>query len=368
MLAEIIPKIAGFEKGKENNKYKHRCSNASIGERCIRQAVYNALGYEAKPFGDRFSLVVDDSSWHEELTADWLRKSGYKIDLGQMEIVPFKINDRNLIGKIDGILTDLTGNDYLYEHKAISHFTFAKYENGNQYPSDNICQVVCYLVGLYYVMGKYIPAILLIKNKNTSNYLEYLIEYDDQTDIVKCKLQTLSYEGNRLGAVIEKNEFFIENVLERIKARFELIDEYVSKKEIPQRQYSIEDWQCSYCRYAETCWQGYEEEVKENKTAKVKDFDVELVEYANLTEYVKDKLKSAKEAEKRIEQIEENIKSFMIKNEYQALDTLTNKIILKYGKSNRLDKNLLPLDIIKSATKTSPKIDIKILPKKEKKK
>ena len=57
----------------------------------------------------------------------------------------------------------------------------------------------------------------------------------------------------------------------------------------------------------------------------------------------------------------------MIKNKYQALDTLTNKIILKYGKTSRMDKTLLPLDVIKSATKTTPKIDIKILPKKEEK-
>ena len=126
MLADIIPKIAGMEQ--EKHKYNHRCSAASYGEKCLRQTVYDALGLPAKPFPDRTMLVFNDSSWHEELTADMIRKSAYRLHSEQMEVVAFEVNGVSVKGHIDGIITDMLDEDYHYEHKAINHFTFEHYE------------------------------------------------------------------------------------------------------------------------------------------------------------------------------------------------------------------------------------------------
>ena len=76
MLAEIIPKIAGMEQNEWD--FKPRPSSAGP-ERCIRQMVYHGLGFPSEPLSGRAILVFDDSSWHEELTLDWLRKSAFKI-------------------------------------------------------------------------------------------------------------------------------------------------------------------------------------------------------------------------------------------------------------------------------------------------
>ena len=192
MLIEVIPKISAEQmearqKEKGYGKYKHRCSNAGT-ERCLRMRVYHALGIEPEPFPDRFSLVLDDSSWHEELSADWIRSSVYRLHSTQMKLTTMTINGVEVGGHIDGLITDPDGNDMLWEHKAINHFTFQAYETGDLIPYDYITQCCMYIVGLEKDTGKWLPALLMIKNKNTSQYLEYHIEYDDQTDVTKVNL------------------------------------------------------------------------------------------------------------------------------------------------------------------------------------
>ena len=83
MLAELIPQIAGQDQRKF--KYRPRPSNAGP-ERCIRAMVYSALGIEPKPLPGRSILIMDDSSWHEELSADWINKSVYKLHSRQMGV------------------------------------------------------------------------------------------------------------------------------------------------------------------------------------------------------------------------------------------------------------------------------------------
>ena len=76
MLADLLIKIAGMT-AKPEAEYRPRPSSAGP-ERCLRQLVYKALGTPGKPTGDRFIMVLDDSSWPEELTADWIRKSAFQ--------------------------------------------------------------------------------------------------------------------------------------------------------------------------------------------------------------------------------------------------------------------------------------------------
>ncbi len=83
MIAEVILKVAGFEK--EDYPYRPRPSCAGP-ERCLRSLCYWAQGYKRKKPSDRFYAVMDDSSWHEELTLDFLRKSSFKVHSEQMVV------------------------------------------------------------------------------------------------------------------------------------------------------------------------------------------------------------------------------------------------------------------------------------------
>lgn len=163
MLAELIEKIAGFEV--KESSYYPRPSLAGP-ERCLRQLVYMARGVPSKKKEDRFHLVLDDSSWHEELTLDWLRKSAFKVHSEQLEVecgnVIWQGQPFTLKGHIDAIVTDLMGKDYLLEHKAINHFSFQKYLE-KQYPIDYLTQCCLYIVGLQKLNPEIKDGILLIK-------------------------------------------------------------------------------------------------------------------------------------------------------------------------------------------------------------
>ena len=82
MLAEILPKIAQME----YKEYDFRPRPSMAGpERCSRQMVFHGMGVSRSPMPGRAVMVFDDSSWHEELTADWLRKTAYKLHSQQKE-------------------------------------------------------------------------------------------------------------------------------------------------------------------------------------------------------------------------------------------------------------------------------------------
>ena len=84
MLADLIPKLAVMG-AKPEQPYRPRPSSAGP-ERCIRQMVFHGLKIPRDPLPGRALLFFDDSSWHEELTADWLRTSAYKVHSEQMEV------------------------------------------------------------------------------------------------------------------------------------------------------------------------------------------------------------------------------------------------------------------------------------------
>ncbi|HRR41345.1 MAG TPA: hypothetical protein P5244_08950 [Syntrophales bacterium] len=254
MIAEIIPKIAG-QFAEEEQGYHPRPSMAGP-ERCIRQMVYHALGIERRPFPGRALLVFDDGRWHEELSLDWLRKSAFQVNSEQMLInISFPGFGLSLIGHIDALLTDILGNDYLLEHKAINHFTFQRYWDG-QLPLDYITQVCLYLRGLQAVNPELRRAILLIKNKNTAAYLEFLIEYDQSTDLALIiEMTDSSGEKKTLDAKIE-------NICRDAFTKFQTVEDYCKKRTLPKRQYFIDDWHCDYCGWAAACWENYKEEFK----------------------------------------------------------------------------------------------------------
>lgn len=276
MLAEIIPAMAEqFEQ--EESHFSYRPSIMGP-ERCRRQLVYFGLGFERKPLPGRSLLVFDDSNWHEQLTLDRLRRSAYHFHSEQLhvnvptgfawlperkcttiidgkecgQIIPFGC----VAGHIDGLFTDVLGVDRLFEHKAINHFTFGKYWAG-EIPWDYMVQCCDYILGLQEIAPGLREFVLLIKNKNTSAFMEFRCSYDITADTVTIIDRTYS-----TGEVVEMN-VVQEGIL---KAAFEkMVDVFmrISGKHLPKREYSFDSWRCEYCGYVMTCYENYEQEFKE---------------------------------------------------------------------------------------------------------
>jgi hypothetical protein len=250
MLADIIVKVAGFEK-EESSKYYPRPSLAGP-ERCIRQMVYwGSNTPKDKEISDRLMMTIDDSVWHEELTADWLRKSAYQFSSEQMEV----ITDVGK-GHIDGILTDILMQDYLYEHKALSHFTFVRYWSG-EWPLDYTTQICLYNKALRKLNPQITTSVMLIKNKNTAQYIDYKIFYDSEKDTA-CILEITHSNGQR--KIGDPYLFTIENIISDAVKKFQAVDEHIRNKTLPDRQYEMDHWRCAYCQWSETCWADYEKE------------------------------------------------------------------------------------------------------------
>jgi len=337
MLAEILHKVAEFD-SEENHPYHPRPSLAGP-QRCIRSLDYYAQGYERKPFPGRFITVLDDSSWHEQLIKDWIRKSAYAVHSEQMEVNCGTVNGHPIKGHIDGIITDMLGVDRLLEIKAISHFGFQEIWAGNL-PLDYITQTFLYLKGLEEINPDINQAVLLIKNKNQSQYLDLLLR-SYPGDVGVAVGMTLS-TGER-----KEIYYVINGVTQSALDRFEEIEEYRSLKKLHDRQYERSHWRCQYCQYGAICWENYEEE-----------FEARLEE-GTLPEDISDGLKYYLELNGHISQMEkekEAIRSSVLaallsQNAKKA--TLNEYVVtVRLQPRTSLDKEA-PEELLKRCTKTT---------------
>jgi len=257
MLADIILKVAKEEGflGVGEQPYRPRPSLAGP-ERCIRQMVYYAMGFPKAPLPGRAIMIFSDSSFHEDLTADWIRKSAYKFHSDQMKV---NLPDPLSTGSIDGIITDtiVTGFDYLYEHKGISHFSFQNYWNGNELPLDYFSQVALYSWGLMREIDTLNGFCLLMKNKNTAQYMEYLGKYDKEKDVLSVNEKVHSGQPEKIELNIE-----LKDIIKNCVDKFNKVENYVECKTLPKRQYDMDHWRCQYCGWYETCYENYREELE----------------------------------------------------------------------------------------------------------
>lgn len=248
MIADIILKVAA-ESRDEDHAYRRRPSSAGP-ERCIRAMVYHARGEEAQPLPGRAVLIFDDSSWHEELTADWIQKTAFHLHSRQLK-VSTPVGD----GKIDGVVTDLMQVDRVWEHKALNHFSFERIWNGD-WPLDYFTQTALYIVGVQKINPEIRQAIFLVKNKNTAQFMEFILDYEKDTDTLTVTEATRS-DGEK----IEKPDFKIEKVTQAAVEKFDAVDASVGSGALPDRPFEFgTTFPCGYCRYSKTCWSGYEKE------------------------------------------------------------------------------------------------------------
>lgn len=333
MLADLIIKIAGMEAKKEA-EYRPRPSSAGP-ERCLRQLVYRAQGITGKPIGNRFIMVLDDSSWHEELTADWIRKSAFQLLDQQKRVICGTTTHRGktyeVVGHIDGLIRDMAGVDRLWEHKAVNHFSFERMLRG-EYPLDYLTQCVLYLTGLNIKEG-----VLLVKNKNTSAYLEFLLSYCRGGDVLTI-LHVMGSDGTYLSGPVE-----IPGLYQNAFKRFELVEAYRAAGKLPPRQYDrTSDWQCSYCQYYEVCYEGYEQEFSPD-TVPLDDAALAAAE-----EY-KEVTASLNSLEKRKESLRKSLKDFLISKSAAKARGNGTLVSLSFQKRRATDTKLIPPDILASA-------------------
>ncbi len=271
----------------------HPRPSAADPEKCIRAAVYQGLDIEPQPFPGRAGLVFDDGEWHEELTQDWLRGSAYQIHSIQIPLTVAKLDwiepglwrwceicrawvrAEDFHGHADWIMTDPLGRDILTEHKSSSRFGWHKWLEG-ALPLGHIAQTGCYLVGAHKLNPDLTRAVLLIKCKDTAQYLDFVLELVgndlhlieaevsmDQAPIDLIRDETTRWQFAKGGRVWSN---FLTDILDR----FRLIQGYLDRRTLPRRMYALgEDWQCDYCRWGKVCWKDYEQEVKAAGSIKV---------------------------------------------------------------------------------------------------
>jgi len=342
MLADIILKIAGQFQEKEDSEYYPRPSMAGP-ERCTRQMVYHSLNMPKEQLAGRAVMIFSDSSFHEDLTADWIRKSAYQLHSEQMKIkctIPgFTLV---LYGSIDGIITDLLEEDYLWEHKAINHFSWMKYWEGSL-PYDNISQCCIYLRGLHSYNPNIKRAVLLMKNKNTAAYLEFIVCYDYDQDIAIVEKVTNSNDETK-----EINET-IPDAVRSCFVKFDYVNDCIKNQTLPKRDYFIgDDWHCDYCAWGKTCWGDYKKEFTELKTDTMLPEDVET-----MIRYYKELGGQKKDIEKEYEELSDKVNTTM--KEIGAREGRAGQYIVKLSliETNRIDKEKLTPAEIARATKTT---------------
>lgn len=342
MIAEVILKVAGFDRFNGQIPYYPRPSYAGP-ERCLRSICYEAQGFPKK-LSDRFYAVLDDSSWHEELTLDILRKSSFRLHSEQMVVecgrvthkgVPFTIR-----GRIDGILTDLAGVDRLLEHKAINHFTFERYSS-EEFPMDYLTQTVFYFVGLSKIQPEIHEGILLIKNKNTSQYLEFFLDYDILGDILRV-VEVIRSDGIRRGG----EEF--KGLYRQAIERFEEVEKHRQNKTLPPRQYEPGDWHCSYCSFEEMCNFSTEEEF-----TSLSDIEADIHEIEPIVKRYNELSNVKKETEKFLEELKREIREAIKARGLRKASVNGYVVSLSLQKRHTLDKSLIPVEILKNAQKES---------------
>jgi len=344
MLAELLHKIAGqkYQEKEGNKKYYPRPSLAGP-ERCIRQMVYWRLNTPAKPLPGRGALVFDDSSWHEELTADWIRQSAYKLHSEQMKVkAEMDGFSFALSGSIDGILEDISGKEFLWEHKAISHFSWQEIAKG-QPRLDNLTQSAIYLRGLHAVSPNITDLILLYKNKNTAQYVEFLGHYDYDTDTLNITSMHSSVEGMEETPLDLTYPDIVRNAFEK----FQDVENFATENKIPPRQYDRDHWRCEYCQYNQVCWENYEQEFQALGT------DEELPELEDLCGYYLETSMHLREMKKENDELKAKIKEVLKAKGIR--EGKTKRYIIKNAlvKSVRIDKELIPLPVLAVCQKES---------------
>lgn len=360
MLADTIPRVAQLVV-KARGKYYPRPSLAGP-ERCERQMVYWGLGTQTeKELPGRAILTMDDSSWHEELTLDWLRKTTYEVHSEQMAVnIPMLFDwmpdvnyycrfcqqerhARDCHGHIDCIVKDLHDFEYLFEHKAVNHFSYQRIIDHGELPLDNLVQFALYLRGVQRDAPHIDRGVVLFKNKNTAAYAELMCHYDGWRDVLTVESMTL-----HTGEVITIHKIF-ESFTGDAVDKFRMVHEHIAKKTLPDRPYKYDHWRCEYCQYFDTCWESYVEEVGGYIEGPELPSEMEF-----LLNWYTDARETASAAEKERKEAGQRIRQALAKLKLDGGGIGDQTVKWSVKKGSRIDYSKIPADMVSKARVFKP--------------
>jgi hypothetical protein len=362
MLADIIPKIAAMEQD-EDHPYYPRPSLASPSSpenpgRCVRAMTYHRAGVAPAPWPGRFLLVLDDSSWHEELSLDWLAKSSYRMHSRQMAVeYPLSaplgqggyctrchqdIPNTVLHGHIDALFSDLVDVDRLLEHKAVNRFRYEELLKGDL-PLDHLTQCCLYLGGLQVIAPQIREAVLLVKNKDTSAYLELDLSYDAERD--QCTIHTLMASDGTNRTVNRTLDGLMASAINK----FREVEAAAETKMLPPRPYRRDNFHCEYCRFGKHCWDGYPKEVTDRDEGITLPDDL-----APLLAAYHDASETKADAEARTKRLRPRILAALEAAHAKTGSVEGYRVTISIQKRHQLDQSLLAADVKAAATVEQP--------------
>lgn len=357
MLAEVLLKIAAMDAAEREQSYRPRPSAAGP-EECPRKLVYFARGVPREPIMDRMAMVLDDSAVHEDLTAKWIGQSGFTLHDRQLRVEIATITHQGrpfvLAGSIDGLVTDLSGRTWLWEHKALSHWSWERYASGEQWPRNYFTQCALYIAGLRRAGWSVAEALLLMKNKNTSDYLEFRLAYDPEADELRVLERIQGSTGERADLSGRPDAVFRGLRAEAI-ARFDAIEAHWAAGTLPERPYAEpQAFPCGYCPYRQRCWRDWTPRPLDGRVTLAPEDAVLAAEYLALSEELRPKYR-------RKEELADQLKLLLRANGAREAVTDTVLIRLERRVQQRLDPDLIPAEIREAATRPVEQETLKAL-------
>jgi hypothetical protein len=255
VLADILHKIAGDSHNKVMKPFSPKPSNSGPG-RCVRQMVFHSMGIEPDSFfPDRLWMIMDDGNYHEGYTAGWIEESGYRLKDVQKKLkLGFPFNN----GYIDGIVVDIMDIETTYDHKDKGTHMVDKFYSGSDLPLDDFTQLAIYSRHLQINdMVNSDQCLLLIRNRDTAQYIEYFCRYLVDEDCMVIVSLTHS-NGD-----FKELDIPLKNIYANAIEKFNFVKEMSEKKKLPHRQYYKDSWRCNYCDWKIRCWEGYDDEKPE---------------------------------------------------------------------------------------------------------
>jgi hypothetical protein len=357
VLAEVLHKVAAMEAAEREQTYRPRPSSAGP-EECPRKLVYFANNLPREPLLDRMATVLDDSSVHEDLTAKWIERSGFTLHDRQLRVEIATLTHRGrpftLAGSIDGLVTDLAGQTWLWEHKALAQYSWERYWDG-EWPLNYLTQCALYITGLQKAGWAVSEALLLMKNKNTSDYLEFRLAYDPEADELRVLEKIRASEHRRI-ALSDRPEAVFRRVRAEALARFDAVEAHWAAGTLPERPYvEPQAFPCGYCPYRQRCWQDWQPAPLHGRITLSPEDAVLAAEYAALAEELRPKYR-------RKEELGDQLKLLLKAN--GASEAVTEHLLLRLERrtQQRLDPDLVPAEIREAATRPVESDWLKVLP------
>ncbi|MEW6542450.1 MAG: hypothetical protein AB1411_02440 [Nitrospirota bacterium] len=360
MLVEVLLKVAAIEAEENEQEYRPRPSAAGP-ERCLRQLVYFARGVPKEPMLDRMALVFDDGHVNEGTTAKWIGKTAFRLHHQQLRVKVGTVTHNGQLydieGSIDGLVSDFLGiTTWLWEHKAINRYTFEDYWTGKKLPLDYITQCGCYLFGLAAAGWPQVTqALLVIKCKDTSDYIEFRLEYDRDADAIRILEVVRASTAERRYDVVNQNTV-LTGVRRQALERFELVEQYRVTQTLPDRPFvEPQKFPCGRCQYQQRCWDGWVPPKLDGR------IDLSAQDAAMVLEFERIS-NEFYQIKRRREELSDQIKLFLRANRAKEGLAGDKLVRLEQRPQSRVDPELLPPEIRKSATREVLQEFPKVLP------